>query len=328
MTPDELLAAHARAHLLAAQTAAVVGAARTGLLDALLEGPGNPDELAQRLDLHADGVARVLAVLATLELVRQDEDGRYVAGELLLADAAGPTGGASNSLRVWAQIEDYLRTGRAFMHGAPEGLSRGKAYERSVAGLGRIFARVSEQLAKALGDAPGEGRILDVGAGSGRWTLVMAARDPKAHVTALDLEPVLPRFLEAAASMGLGERVDTIAADYHEVQVPPASYDRIVLANVLHLESEADAAAVLVKIAPALREGGELVVVDALPSDAHTANPSLMAYTLSLGVRTGRGRPHAEAKLRAWLSEAGLSKHSRVDLSGPESLMGALVARR
>jgi SAM-dependent methyltransferase len=65
------------------------------------------------------------------------------------------------------------------------------------------------ELAEQAGPAA---RILDIGAGSGRVTLELAAGGHS--VTALDLDPGLLRALDArAAARGLSDRIETVCAD-------------------------------------------------------------------------------------------------------------------
>jgi SAM-dependent methyltransferase len=326
---DDLFGAHAEALVLVAGAAALVGAAETGLLDAFADGrPHDPDELAATLGLHPDACARVLTMLRSLDVLTRDDAGRFAAGPMLVAEHAGPSGGAARTLQLWAGLGEYLRTGECALDRVAAEVPRGPTYAEAVAGLGRLFRVASSDLAAALGPVPGEARLLDVGAGSGQWSLAMAVGQPEARVTALDLAPVLPRFLERAAELGLADRVDVLVGDYHQwaAELAPASFDRIIAANVLHLETEDDATALIAALAPALRPGGELVIIDALPPGPFLEPAPLAAYGLSLGLRTGRGRPHSELSLRRWLGAAGLGAIDLIPLSEQGSALGALRA--
>jgi ubiquinone/menaquinone biosynthesis C-methylase UbiE len=135
---------------------------------------------------------------------------------------------------------------------------------------------------------PGE-RVLDVGAGSGVWSLAMCARSPGTRVTALDLPAVLPGFLDRAERLGLAERIEAIPGDCHSTELHAASVDRIVLANILHLESPAHAAALMARIVPALKRGGELVVIDCLAKEGGARETARAIYALHLAMRTDGG---------------------------------------
>jgi cyclopropane fatty-acyl-phospholipid synthase-like methyltransferase len=200
--------------------------------------------------------------------------------------------------------------------------SREAAYAPAVERLAVSFGDAATELASALGGAPPS--ILDVGAGSGVWSLQMARRCAVTRVTALDLPAVLDRFRDRARSLGLADRISAIAGDYHEVDVPPAAYDRVVLANVVHLEPPDRAARLLSRARGWVRPGGEVVVVDALgrppAEDSATA-----VYAIHLALRTGSGRVHARAQIEGWLRDAGLATRF-VALTAPPGQLGAIVA--
>src|SRR6185436_6563447 len=104
------------------------------------------------------------------------------------------------------------------------------------------------------------------GAGSGVWSLTMAARHVSARVTAVDFPAVLDTFLSQAAERGLSPRVATLGGDYHHVPFDTGQWSRVVLANVLHLETVDGARALVAKAARAVERGGEVVVVDSFPA--------------------------------------------------------------
>ena len=152
----------------------------------------------------------------------------------------------------------------------------------------------------------------------------MAERHPDTHVTALDLPEVLAAFRSRAQGLGLAARIDTIAGDFHTAPIPPEQFDRVVVANVLHLESPERAAALLRHLSPGVRPGGELVIVDSLGGDPE-AERARATYSLHLALRTAGGYPHARADLERWLREAGLEPDRVSPLDDPQE--SALVGR-
>jgi hypothetical protein len=67
------------------------------------------------------------------------------------------------------------------------------------------------------------------------------------------------------------------------------------------------------------------VIIDALPDPDDEQDPrALAAYALSLGIRTGKGRPDSEGTFRTWLTDAGMVDLRRVDPPGP-TVVAAVV---
>lgn len=123
----------------------------------------------------------------------------------------------------------------------------------------------------------GTGSVLDVGAGTGRVSLHLAARG--AQVTALDLhEPLLAALRERAARLDL--RVPTLAQDARALDAGGARFDAIIVPmQTLQLLGGPEARARFLTAARAhLRSGGLLAaaLADALEAfDAEHTEPPL-----------------------------------------------------
>lgn len=319
----DALRSHHRAITVGAMAAALAAGARTGLIEALERG-GDAATLAARCDLDPRATGAILDLYAALGITAVEGERHR-----LHPDLQDDVFGAPVSLMTsfWASLEPWLRTGARpgpYQSDSPE--LRGAVYRLVVQGLGHMFEPVAAAVADALAARhPAPRRVLDVGAGSGVWSLAMAARHPEARVTALDLPPVLERFTARAEAMGLAGRVDVVGGDLNEPPLP-TGFDRVLLANVLHLEGPERARAWTLAAAEALAPGGLLVVIDALPGPAPADRLRHAAYALHLKMRTDAGHPHGEAALRGWMADAGLVAIARLD--GGEHGVDALVGTR
>ncbi|MCB9134451.1 MAG: class I SAM-dependent methyltransferase [Anaerolineales bacterium] len=106
---------------------------------------------------------------------------------------------------------------------------------------------------------PPKGRILEVGAATGRYTLELARRGYR--VTAVDLSPVeLETCRENVTREGLEEHVALVVADARDLgQVTERDFDAVLLMGPLyHLVEEADRRLALREVYARLREGGVL----------------------------------------------------------------------
>jgi 2-polyprenyl-3-methyl-5-hydroxy-6-metoxy-1,4-benzoquinol methylase len=307
---------------LGGMAAAVVAAYQSHLLQALLNGSATPAMYAEELGLDVTATERILDVLAQVG-VADCEHGSYAASTELSHLDALQLGGLDAIGALWSQVPAFLVHGErlTLMDGPPA--VREAAYSGMVSGLARIFAEGARQLATTLSGSPTQ--ILDVGAGSGIWSLAMAERHPEARVTALDFPTVLQAFRAQAEHMGLADRVETLAGDAHVLDLPRQRFDRIVLANVLHLEPPAQAAALIRRVASSLVSGGDLVIVEMLGDGTLARERARAIYALHLALRTRQAKVHPLSDLQAWVEQAGLLPGEVVQLSTPPG-MGALVA--
>lgn len=80
---------------------------------------------------------------------------------------------------------------------------------------------------RRLGPLPASPRVIDLGCGPGRATLVLA-RELAAVVDAVDLHaPFLDQLARDAAAAGLADRVRPRVADFGALDDPPGTYDLI-----------------------------------------------------------------------------------------------------
>jgi SAM-dependent methyltransferase len=97
-------------------------------------------------------------------------------------------------------------------------------------GLSRLGPGSAECTLKALAlceDLPAVPEILDAGCGTGAQTLVLASATA-GRITATDLiGPFLAQLEERAAVTGLGQRIQTLAADMNDLPFPDDRFDLI-----------------------------------------------------------------------------------------------------
>lgn len=91
------------------------------------------------------------------------------------------------------------------------------------------MVRWAENRTKALGNP---GRIVDPGAGTGRFAMAAARRFPQAEVIAVENDPDLLVLLRANLRLaGLADRVSIIAGDFRALELGPADGPTLFLGN-------------------------------------------------------------------------------------------------
>jgi ubiquinone/menaquinone biosynthesis C-methylase UbiE len=117
-------------------------------------------------------------------------------------------------------------------------------------------AQVIAKLEKALGRAPGHyGRMLEIGAGTGYFTLNLLRQGIVDEATAIDISPGMLDVLQATAAE-LGLDVHTEPADAEQLPFPDESFHLVLGHAVLHHVPNLPAA--LAECARVLKPGGTL----------------------------------------------------------------------
>lgn len=307
-------------------SAALTAAHETGLLDHVLRGPRTAAACAETLHLDARMAAIVLDVLVASGLIYAS-DGCY-----------GNTGSASSWLAKpgmlayfqaqFAHTSKALRSGQALpgMDLDRSAEQREVMYKEIVAELGRVYADSAALLATHVTGKPQQ--ILDVGCGSGVWSLAVANRFPGAHVTGLDFPAVLDAFSSLAQQMGLASRISKLPGDMFAVVLPNQAFDLVIIANVLRLETPARAESLLTQVAAALRPGGKMLIVDALAAGTPAKDLMRTTYALHLALRTQDGRVHSSEQIKQWMHRAQLTNLNDIDCGVQKTAIGAILGEK
>ena len=118
--------------------------------------------------------------------------------------------------------------------------------------------------------------VADIGAGEGYYTIRLGERvGARGRVLAQDIDPEAIRRLGQRVERERLDNVSIITGAPDDPRLPAASFDRIFLIHMYHEVSEPYA--FLWRLRPALRPGGQVVVVDSDgPTGQHGMPPQLL----------------------------------------------------
>ena len=321
-TPAELFGA-ARAFM---RSRVLLSAVELRLFTLLDAGPQSAAELAAELRADARGVDRLLNALVAMGLLAKSA-GRFANGDaaarFLVEGKPGYMGGLKHTAhlyRSWATLTDAVRHGGSVMsHGSETWTEEHK--EAFIAAMHARGPAAAEATVAAL-DLARVQRVLDVGGGSGLFSLALARAKAGLRATVFDLPDIVPITRRYVAQEGMSERIDTVAGDYN-VDDLPAGFDLVLLSAIVHSCSPAENERLLRKCAAALNPGGQVAVQDHLMSDDRTAPPDGAFFALNMLVNTAGGDTYTFAEIAGWMTAAGLTGVARaVSPAGPGIVVG------
>lgn len=304
---------------------AIMAGVRLGVFAALEAGDASAAELAVRLNLEPEGTRLLCNALVAGRYLRREGSGHFalrpLARRYLLPSSPHYVGHyVEYNYDQWewvSRLEEVVRSGQGLdIHhvlgtanaaGVPGSWSR---YMEGLADLARDAA--SEIAAKVPMPERKDGSprtLLDVGGGHGTFSVALCRRYPDLCAEILDLpdsviagEPIARRY----AGPVVGRRIHYQAGDALAGPLgPSASYDVILIFQLLHHLPMADIPGLLARAIEALRPGGWVALLDLLepargrPPDAAAAYAALHFHV------TSRGRSYTPEQVEAWLREAG-----------------------
>ena len=171
------------------------------------------------------------------------------------------------------------------------------------------------------GDFGGVTRLLDVGGGSGCFSIALAQRHPQMRCTVMELPAVGALAREYAAKAGVADRVDAVSVDMFR-QAWPKGYDAIFMSNIVHDWDLETNARLFRSSFAALPSGGRIYLHEMLISDDGSGSLASAAYSMLMLAGT-QGRQYGAAELSTLLQDAGFSNVQIQDTYGHFSLVRA-----
>ena len=167
----------------------------------------------------------------------------------------------------------------------------------------------------------GAKRMLDLGGGSGAYSIAFAKAAPGLQAEIVDLAEVLPIAQEHIRKAGMADRITARAGDMLTVPLDAGKYDLVLLSAICHMFSPEENRQLLGRAYQALAPHGRLVISDFILEPDKTAPRFGALFALNMLVNTRAGSSYSEPEYEAWLKEAGFGETKRVRLPGPANLM-------
>ena len=178
-------------------------------------------------------------------------------------------------------------------------------------------------LVKAL-DTSGVRRILDLGGGSGAYSIAFAKASPDIKCEILDVPEVLPITNEYVGKAGVSGQINLRPGDMLQDDFG-FGYDLVMLNAICHIFSEEQNQELFRRAHKALAPQGRLVVQDFILNPEKTGPQQAALFSLNMLVNTEAGASYSEPEYTDWMKAAGFAEVHRINLPGPSALIVGLA---
>jgi len=300
---------------------ALTVASELGVYEALEETPTTSADLARRLELKPQGTETLLRMLVALGLLVV-HDGRYqptaVARNYLLREGPfywGHVWSLSIDMSsIHARLREALVITPATRSAAAaptadmsvDAWESGQIDDEQAGRIARFMH--SHSMAAAVGLArdvsfDGVARLLDVGGGSGCFSIALAHRYPNLRCTIMEL-PAMCRWAQKYIDgAGLRNRIDTRSVDMFR-DAWPLGYDAVFFSNIFHDWSFETCAQLAASAYAALPKNGHIYLHEMLLDDTGTAPRTAAAFSVLMLLGT-RGQQFRFSELKGLIEGAG-----------------------
>jgi SAM-dependent methyltransferase len=168
-------------------------------------------------------------------------------------------------------------------------------------------------------------RLLDIGGGTGSWSIEVVRAHPRVTATVFELPQVIELAERRIANEGLTGRIALAGGDLRSADLP-TGHDICLLANVVHCFSPEDNQRVLAKARAAVEPGARILIVDNWTNATHTEPliAALMAGEYAVNIE--HGDVYSADEARDWLTNTGWHFVAHEQLPGSKSLIVAEAA--
>lgn len=281
-------------------------------------------EVATAINADLRGTDRLLNALCALELLTKSGDhftNSPVAAKYLVKGKPDFQSGLMHAVHMWdswTTLTKAVRNGGTVTNtplneSGPEWLEafieamHSGAVMRAPFVVGKI-------------DLAGVSQVLDLGGGSGAWSMAFARAKDDLKATVFDLPNVVPLTQKYIEQAGFSDRICTVPGNFYEDDLG-SGFDLAFMSAIIHVNSFDQNRELVNKVSSALNQGGRIVILDFIMEDNRIEPRFGTFFALQMLTIMPGGDTYTESEIKSWMEEAGILFAERIDLGRGSGLM-------
>lgn len=308
-----------------AESAVFKGAVELDFFTAIAEGNSTVEAIAKRCNASQRGI-RILADFLTVMGLLTKDAGYYklTADSAMFLDKNKPSylGTALRFLMApdlrkgFDDVAGTVRKGGTITAGDGTVSPENPIWVEFARGMAPLMMPPAQAIPEIIGaSSAAQCKVLDIAAGHGMFGIMLAARNPKAEIVAVDWPAVLNVAAENAQKFGVADRWKKLPGDAFGVDFG-SNYDVVLVTNFLHHFDPPTNEKFLKKVRAALKPGGRAVTLEFVPNEDRVSPPTPAKFAMIMLAGTPSGDAYTFPELDRMYKNAGFSRSERHDLPG------------
>jgi SAM-dependent methyltransferase/predicted transcriptional regulator len=286
----------------------------------------NNTQIANKLQLDHHACERLLNALVSLGFLSKLNNLFYNTPDssaFLSKKSAGYLGGLMHSNHLWntwSNLTKVIRTGKA-AH-SEEINERGDEWLFSF--INAMHDRAKKQAPQQLAniDLSQIDSVLDVGGGSGAFSMEFLSEKPDIKATVFDLPNVIPITKKFIKEEGFDDKIETYSGDY-TIDELPEGFDLVFLSAIIHSNPPEVNQNLIKKCYKSLNKNGRIVIQDWIMNNDRTQPTAGAIFAINMLVGTEAGDCYTEQEVVEMLISSGFKNITRIEFETGLSQMTA-----
>jgi SAM-dependent methyltransferase len=285
-------------------------------------------QIADSLHLERHACERLMNALVSLDLLTKQNNlffntpGSFKFLSKKSPDYMGGLMHTNHLWNTWSNLTQVVKTGTS-AHPSEINERGDNCLDAFITAMhDRAKKQAPEQLADL--DLSGIKSVLDVGGGSGAFSMEFVKRNQEIEAIVFDLPNVIPITQKFIEKEGFSGKIKTFTGDYTKDELP-GGFDLVFLSAIIHSNSLETNAGLIKKCFKALNSKGKIVIQDWIMNNDRTQPVSGAIFAINMLVGTQEGDCFTESEVTEMLNAAGFPNISRKEF---DSGLSQVIAQK
>jgi len=286
------------------------------------------NQIANNLHLDEHACERLLNALVSLGFLAKQNHLYFNTPEsfnFLSKKSSNYLGGLMHSNHLWNTWSNLTQVVKTGISAHPAEINQ-RGEEWLFPFINAMHDRAKKQAPQQLAniDLSEIKSTLDIGGGSGAYSMEFVSKKPEIKATVFDLPNVVPITKIFLDKEGFSDKIKTHAGDYTKDDLPKG-FDLAFLSAIIHSNSLEINQKLIKKCFDTLNKNGEIVIQDWIMNNDRTKPTSGAIFAINMLVGTEAGDCFTEQEVTEMLNEAGFKNISRTEF---ETGLSQMVAQK
>lgn len=274
------------------------------------------EEITKILDSNLKATDRLLNALVAIGLLRKEENyfqNTKTTQKFLSKNSPEYFGmfmHISNLWHSWGDLTNIVKTGEKPLTKNPINQSN-KWLEDFIDAMHHRAKNNAEQTISQI-DFSNVKNILDVGGGSGVYSMAMVKQGENINSTVFDLPEVIKISEKYISEANLNDKITTKAGDLRTDDFG-GNYDLIFISAIIHMLSPDENQELINKCSACLNKGGQIVICDFIMEENRISPNFGAVFAINMLTGTENGDTYTESEIKTWLEKANFENIKRLN---------------